>query len=71
MKSTVTTAYRLSIDDNAFYHPDYFPKVKEAVKVAKEEYRDRKKNDGYDKYWNTRKLIVQKVVTKIINVKIV
>lgn len=43
------------------YHPYNFETEEEARKVIREEYENRSKNDGNDKYWRNRKQIVVKV----------
>lgn len=43
----------------------YFDTYEEAAAYFKEEYTDRKKNDEYDAYWNSKPLMVQSV-TQII-----
>jgi len=47
------------------YHSGGFKTFDEAVAVWQTEYRDRKKGDGHDEYWNNIPMMIQKVTKKV------
>lgn len=60
-KNETKTFFEIVDADWDMYHPKTFETEEEARKVIREEYENRQKNDGYDKYWRNRKQIVVKV----------
>lgn len=47
------------------YHSGSFKTYDEAVIAWEVNYRDRKKNDGHDEYWNKIPMMIQKVTKKV------
>lgn len=72
MKTTTRKYYRLVSDllggeiPNG-YHCENFTSKKAAKEIWKAEYRDRKKNDGNDAYWNKVPFMLQRVTETVIN----
>lgn len=60
-KNETKTFFEIVDADWDMYHPYNFETEEEARKVIREEYENRSKNDGNDKYWRKRKQIVVKV----------
>lgn len=60
-KNETKTFFEIVDADWDMYHPYNFETEEEARKVIREEYENRSKNDGNDKYWRNRKQIVVKV----------
>lgn len=63
-----TIHYRIASKEGGSYHPDIFGSAKAAKAAYVSEYKERNKKDGYDKYWQTKEMVIQKVTTIIENV---
>lgn len=44
------------------YSPETFESIEDATAYFNKNYRDRNKGDEYDIYWNSKPLVIQKII---------
>lgn len=62
-KDRTTTYFQVADANWGMYNSDTFQTVEAARDCIKNEYRERNKKDGHDKYWNDKPLVILKITT--------